>query len=179
MRRALSIVAVVLVVAAALLGVQLLLSSRDDPGLSSAPASKAGPGTLLPDHGRRHTARPERPPERGGGPPASGPHRPKAVRADGARLDDDQVLHALEAGNVVLLYDGPRPPRELVAVQRDVAGAPFSPALARSGEAVILARRAGTRGVVALAWRHRLRAPAPGDPRVREFADHWLGAGAA
>ncbi|HEY2638102.1 MAG TPA: DUF3105 domain-containing protein, partial [Solirubrobacteraceae bacterium] len=90
---------------------------------------------------------------------------------------DDQLLTALAAGDVVLLYGSAQPPQGLRQVQSDVAG-PFSPALAREGQAVVLARRAGTGGVVALAWRRRLTAAAPTDPRLNNFADYWLGAGA-
>ncbi|HEY2636590.1 MAG TPA: hypothetical protein VGI54_04315, partial [Solirubrobacteraceae bacterium] len=68
-------------------------------------------------------------------------------------------------------------PPGLRQIQSDVGG-PFSPALAREGQAVILARRAGTRGTVALAWRHRLTAASPTDPKINQFADYWLGAGA-
>jgi hypothetical protein len=42
---------------------------------------------------------------------------------------------------------------------------------------VILAPRPGTRGVVAAAWRHLLRASSPTDPALRQFVDAWLGVG--
>jgi hypothetical protein len=42
---------------------------------------------------------------------------------------------------------------------------------------VLLSRRAGFKGVVALAWRRMLQVPDPGDPRLRTFTDHWLGKG--
>ena len=55
----------------------------------------------------------------------------------------------------------------------------FTPALAASGQAVILASRPGIRGVIALAWTHMLRAASPTDPALRAFAQFWLGRGAA
>jgi Protein of unknown function (DUF3105) len=172
-RKVLAVLGIAVVVIVGLLALQVLLTERDAPGVDTETAR--GPGTLLPDHGDRHTATPKRAPEQGGPPPASGPHAPVAVRADGQALGDDAVLHALEKGNVVLLYDAPRVPGVLRAVQRRVTGASTSPELVTSGQAVVLARRPGTKGVVALAWRHRLRAPSDRDPRVEEFASYWLG----
>jgi hypothetical protein len=99
------------------------------------------------------------------------------VTRDGAELSDDQILHALEAGNVVLVYGTRVPPRALRALAVDVAG-PFAPALVRAGQAVVLARRPGTRGVLALAWTRLLRTPSPDDPQLRAFAEAWLGRGA-
>ena len=43
---------------------------------------------------------------------------------------------------------------------------------------MILARRPGA-GVQALAWRRRLVASGPDDPKLRDFADAWLGQGPA
>jgi hypothetical protein len=87
-------------------------------------------------------------------------------------LSDDQLLEALHLGNVVIAYDGEAP----VAVQRDVSDA-FDPELAAAGQAVILAQRPGVGGVVALAWRRRLEATGPDDPRLREFAEAYLAQG--
>ncbi len=55
---------------------------------------------------------------------------------------------------------------------------PFTPALAATGDAVILAPRPGTAGVVALAWAHLLRVQQPSDPALRQFIGFWLGRGA-
>jgi hypothetical protein len=44
---------------------------------------------------------------------------------------------------------------------------------------VILSRDPAVEQVTALAWRHRLRAAPADDPRLREFADFWLGRGSA
>ncbi len=86
------------------------------------------------------------------------------------------MLEALHLGNVVIFYDGDAPGDALEAVQRDVAGE-FDPELAAAGQAVILAPRPGIGAVTALAWRHRLVASGEDDPRLREFAEAWLGQG--
>lgn len=99
---------------------------------------------------------------------------PAPIRRDATALSDDQLLHALELGDVVLVYGTSTPPRALRALQERVSG-PFDPVLAANGAAVILARRAGTEGVVALAWRRILRAPSASDPALEDFADYWLG----
>jgi hypothetical protein len=101
---------------------------------------------------------------------------PATIRRDGVELSEDQLLHALELGDVVLSYGTSAPPPQLRALQEQVSG-PFDPVLAANGAAVILARRAGTDGVVALAWRRRLQAPSPTDPTLKEFANYWLGRG--
>ncbi len=54
---------------------------------------------------------------------------------------------------------------------------PFDPGLAAAGQAVILARRPGVPGVVALAWRRKLEASGPDDPQLHEFAEAYLGPG--
>ena len=101
---------------------------------------------------------------------------PAAIRRDGVQLSDDQLLHALELGDVVLVYGTPAPPPPLRALQAQVSG-PFDPVLAANGAAVILARRPGTDGVIALAWRRRLQAPSPTAPTLEDFANYWLGRG--
>ncbi|MGN6190411.1 MAG: DUF3105 domain-containing protein [Conexibacter sp.] len=105
---------------------------------------------------------------------ASGP--PAPIRRDGVQLTDDQLLHALEQGDVVLLYGTSAPPPQLRALQERVSG-PFDPVLAANGAAVVLARRSGTGGVTALAWRRVLRAASASDPQLERFADYWLGRG--
>ena len=62
-------------------------------------------------------------------------------------------------------------------MQEEVSG-PFDPELAAAGQAVILAERPGLEGVQALAWRRRLVASGPDDPKLQEFAEAWLGQGA-
>ena len=110
-------------------------------------------------------------------PPTSGPHVPATVRRDGLVLSDDQLLSALAAGNVVILYPGPTPPAALPGVATSLAGR-FTPALAASGNAVILGRRDGTKGLLALAWTHLLSIGTARDPLLRQFVDQWLGRGA-
>jgi Protein of unknown function (DUF3105) len=151
-----------------------LLAGHDAPGVAG---SDAAPGTAFRDQGNLHLRPGEMRPVYDSDPPTSGPHLPITVTTDGAALTDDQLLQALAAGDVVYMYGTRTPPAGLASVARAVAP-PFSPALAASGQAVILARRPGTPGVVALAWTHMLRVSGPGDPALRSFAQYWLGRGA-
>ncbi len=170
-------VAVVTVLVAVAGAVALLyyFTSRDPAQVSSS--QPRGPGQAFPDQGARHLRPGQRSPVRyDSRPPTSGPHVPVPVRADRQRLSDDQLLHALEQGNVVLLYGSPSPPPGLERLADDAAG-PFDPALVRGGQAVILGRRPGVRGVVAVAWRHLERAPSADAPALRQFVDFWLGRG--
>jgi hypothetical protein len=173
-RRALVALAVGVVAAAACVALISLLASRD----SSQVGGAAGPGVLEPDRGSRRLGAdapktPASPPDQ---PPTSGPHRDQAVMRDGAELSDDELLSALQRGNVVIAYDSEKAPDALVALQDEVSGA-FDAKLAAAGQAVILGRRPGVGGVVALAWRRRLNAAGPADPKLREFAEAWLGQG--
>jgi hypothetical protein len=169
-RQALIALAVAGCAGAACLVLIFILASRDSSDVSSG---AAGPGVQQPDHGRRHTAAaaPASPPA---DPPTSGPHRVTAVTRDRVALSDDQLLSALELGNVVIAYDTPRPSAALVALQRDAAG-PFSADLAAAGQAVILDHRPGAGGTLALAWRRLLRSSDLA--QLRDFADTWLGQG--
>jgi hypothetical protein len=151
-----------------------LLAGRDNPGVS---AGQGGPGTPYRDQGDVHLRPGELRPVYDSDPPTSGPHVPVAVHRDRADLSDDQLLQALETGNVVLMYGTPRPPPGLSQVA-DAVGARFTAALAASGQAVILARRPGTTGVIALAWTRMLRVASAQDPALRGFAQFWLGRGA-
>jgi hypothetical protein len=168
------IVAVVIVAAAGCVGLISLLASRD----SSQVAGTTGPGTLEADRGADVVGAdsPDTPVSAPADPPTSGPHKAAAVTKDQTALSDDQLLTALRQGNVVLAYGDDEPPAELVALQNDVSGA-FDPSLAAAGQTVILDHRPGIDGVVALAWRRKLAAAAPTDPRLREFAEAWLGQG--
>jgi hypothetical protein len=172
--RLLAVVAGVLVLAGGAAGLVVAFGSRDDANVGAV----IGPGTLEPDRGARHLAAGEQARVPAGTLPTSGAHRPAAIARDGERLSDDQILHALELGDVVLLYDAARPPAPLRALQREVSG-PFDPELAAAGQAVVLARRAGAGPAAALAWRRELRASDPASPTLRDFADAWLGRGAA
>jgi hypothetical protein len=140
-----------------------LLAGRDAPGVSG---TDQGPGIAVRDQGNTHLRAGAPRPVYDSNPPTSGPHVPEAVVADRAQLTDDQLLEALAAGDVVYMY-GTR-----------AMAPPFSPALAASGQAVILARRPGMAGILALAWAHLLRVASPTDPALRTFAQFWLGRGA-
>jgi hypothetical protein len=155
MRRLLAAVLGVLFVLVVVGGVIVFLQSRDDAEVAS-PASTAGPGQAVP-----------------GRCPAS----PALVPRDERPLSRDQLLHAVALGNVVLAYDGERPPGALRELQRELTGR-YDAELGAAGLAVILARQRGTDGVLAVAWRHRLTVASPTDSRLREFAEAWLGEGA-
>jgi hypothetical protein len=154
--------------AAACLVLITILANRDSSGVTKA----SGPGTLEPDRGSAHVNGPRTPASPPDDPPTSGPHRPEAVTRDQVPLSDDQLLEALHLGNVVFAYDGS--PAALKKIQDEVSG-PFDPELAAAGQAVILARRPGVKGTIALAWRRELRSDDPA--QLREFADAWLGQG--
>jgi Protein of unknown function (DUF3105) len=176
--RLLERLAILLASLALSVGLIVLLSGffagRDQAGVSG---TVSGPGQAFADLG--HAAlRPGQPrPSYNSDPPTSGAHIPAPLPRDQVTLTDDQLLSALEAGDVVIVYGGARPPADLVRFARKAAPA-FSPTLAATGDAVILARRPGTTGVVALAWAHLLRSPSASDPAVREFVGFWLGRGA-
>jgi hypothetical protein len=163
------------VAAAGVAGLILVLNARDEAPVSSAPS---GPGQEFPDQGSRELRPGERPnTSYNSDPPTSGPHVRSLPRAQGTPLTNDQILSATAAGNVVVLYGTGAPPPALRALAAEV-GEPFEPTLVNAGQVVVLGRRPGTRGVVAVAWRRLLRAEGPDDPALREFADFWLGRGA-
>jgi hypothetical protein len=166
--RLLVVVLGVVVAAGGVLALVLFFGARDDSQLTAAPT---GPGELQPDLGAAHDR-----PAATGDTPTSGPHRPEPVTRDRRALTNDQLLHALELGDVVILYDTPQPAPALERLQEEVAG-PFDRELAAAGQAVILAPRAGAGPATALAWRRVLRASDPADPALREFAETWLGVG--
>ncbi|HYV16004.1 MAG TPA: DUF3105 domain-containing protein [Conexibacter sp.] len=150
-----------LAVAIGLAGVVLLVvffQGHDSSQVHHDSATISGPGLVLPADGGAIVA-------------------PGATRADGMRLSGAALQHSLALGNVVLLYGSARPPAALRAVARRVAGA-FSPALEASGQAVVLGRRPGVGGAIALAWRHELSVRDARDPALAQFVDFWLGRGA-
>ena len=148
MRRIVPLAIGLLIIAGGVGGLILFLQSRDEAGID---AEASGPGTMDAE--------------------LSGPHEPDLVTRDAQRLTRDQLLQALDLGNVVLTFPGTRPPSELRALQEDLSGR-FDAELAANGLAVILARGDA---LEALAWEHRLAVDDPGDPALREFAEHWLG----
>ena len=174
LRRVAGAVAAVVVAAAGAVALIAFFSGRDSAPVSSTPA---GPGQVFPDQGAARLAPGQRPPQPyNSTPPTSGPHAPVPVTRDGTVLPDDQLLTALAAGNVVLFYPMTRPPAALRTLADDEAG-PFDPPLAATGQAVILARRPGSPGVVAAAWRRLLRTASPTDPALKQFVEVWLGIG--
>jgi hypothetical protein len=137
--------------------VVLFFEGRDSSQVPNAAGSRGAPGQVVTDQQRAQA--------------------PARIGRDAVALSEDQLLHALELGDVVLVYGTSAPPPQLKALQRKVSG-PFDPVLAANGAAVVLAYRAGTNGVEALAWRRILRASGPADPALEDFADYWLGRGA-
>jgi Protein of unknown function (DUF3105) len=170
LRRALLAVVGVALGVAAVAAVFLIASGLDD----SEVAGLQGPGDLQPNRGASHSGPAE---VSGDDPPTSGTHEPRLVTRDRRPISDDQLIHALELGDVVILYDSREPPAALERLQDDVMGGPFDAEVAAAGQAVILARRAGAGSATALAWRRILRADDPADPAFREFAEYWLGRG--
>ena len=148
-------------------------ASHDQGTLSSS--TVAGHG--FRDLGNRRLREGQRRPRYDSRPPTSGAHFAVPVTRDEATLSNDQLLGALAAGNVVILYGTPQPPPGLTSLAHALAR-PFTPALVQSGQAVILARRPGTAGLIGLAWTHLIRTSSVLDPRLREFAAFWLGRGA-
>jgi Protein of unknown function (DUF3105) len=136
----------------------LFFEGRDNSQVPDSASGRQAPGQVVTD--QRHAQTPA----------------PIRSDRDGTRLSQDQLLHALELGDVVLLYGTKAPAPALRALQQQVSG-PFDPVLAANGAAVILGYRPGTSGVTALAWRRVLRAPSASDPALQQFADYWLGRG--
>ena len=175
MRRLLAFLLGTALVAGGIFALLLVFNARDDAGVGGSKAP-AGPGRLQPDLGSRHLPAGQHVPLKGlTDPPTSGAHHARLPTREG-RLSPDQILHALELGDVILFYDAPRPPAALRRVQRDVSG-PFDAEVAAAGQQVILARREGAGAATAAAWRRLLRVDDPADPRVREFAEAWIGRG--
>jgi hypothetical protein len=169
------IVLVSLVVAiAAIAALSGFFAARDQAGVSSG---TAGPGASFPDLGHAHLVPGQPHPRYNSDPPTTGAHLPDPVTRDGARLSNDQLLQALELGNVVIVYPGPNKPAGAAAFARSVA-APFSPTLGAAGQAVIFASRPRTVGLVGLAWGRMVRVSTVDAPLLKAFAQAWLGRGA-
>jgi hypothetical protein len=150
-----------------------LLAGRDTPGISG---TDSGPGIAFRDQGDMQLRPGDLAPVYDSDPPTSGAHIPVAVTRNGTMLTNDQLLQALQVGDVVLAYGTPRPPAGVAALARSLAP-PFTPALAASGGAVVLAYRPGTAGVIGLAWAHMQRVFRAADPALRTFTQFWLGRG--
>jgi hypothetical protein len=135
------------------------------------------PGVAFADLGHAHLRPGQQHPRYNSNPPTSGAHVPVPVDGDNRQLSDNQLLEALELGDVVVMYGTASPPPALKSLASSLA-APFTPALAAAGQAVVLARRPHTSGLIALAWAHLLRVGGSGDPLLRSFIGYWLGRGA-
>ena len=169
------------VVLASLLLSVLLIALLSGFFTSRDTGALAGPGAVVGQRFRDlgdAALKPGQPPPRyDSSPPTSGAHLPEQVTREQTRIDDNQLLEALARGDVVILYGTSAPPPGVTTLAAALAP-PLSPALARAGDAVILADRPGIKGLVALAWAHMLRVGTAGDPRLRHFAAYWLGRGA-
>jgi Protein of unknown function (DUF3105) len=176
--RLLERLAILLAALALSVGLIVLVSgfftSRDQAGVTGA---AAGPGQAFNDLGHAALRPGEARPAYDSNPPTSGAHLNEAVSRAGAPLNEDQLLTALQAGDVVIFYGESRPPAGLEQFAHSAAP-PFTPSLAATGDAVILARRRGTTGVLAASWAHLLHVPVASDPLLREFVAFWLGRGA-
>ncbi len=148
-------------------------AGQDQAGVSGAASNV---GQQFPDQGHAHLAPGSLHPAYDSVPPTSGAHVPVPVTADQTVLSDDQLLQSLELGDVVIMYGGRRPPPGLRRLADSTAG--FSPALSAAGQAVILARRPGTVGLIGLAWTRIVRVSDPSDPLLKQFIQVWLGHGA-
>jgi uncharacterized protein DUF3105 len=139
--------------------------------------SAIAPGQPFADLGHRHLLPGQPASAYDSVPPTSGAHHVVAITRDQSPLSDDQLLTALEAGDVVVLYPPPRPPAALRTLAAQLAPT-FSPGLAAAGQALILAPRLGVKGLVALGWAHLFRAGSATDPGLAQFITYWLGRGA-
>lgn len=146
-----------------------------DPAGLSGTASQIGES--FPNLGNAPLAPGAQRPRYSSDPPTSGPHVRVPVGRDEQRLDPDRLLTALAAGDVVVEYGGVRPPPGLTALASRLAGR-FTPSLAASGQAVVLARRPGTAGLIGLAWTRMVRVSTSSDSLLRQFIETWLGRGA-
>ena len=183
--RTLERIAIVIVSFAVAIVATLLLSgyftARDQGGVTGR---LTGPGLVYRDLGDARLEPGQRRPAYDSNPPTSGPHVPTPVLTDGAVLTDNQILSALAAGDIVLIYGGRTPPSGLAQIARSTGG-PFTPASAALGNAVILARLPRVDGIIALAWTRML--PITGivgvtpvnDAVLRQFIQAWLGQGAS
>jgi hypothetical protein len=134
-------------------------------------------GLKFRDLGHRHLAPGELRPSYDSNPPTSGAHIPQPLTSANGSLNDNQLLQALEVGDVVFAYGTPSAPPGLEQLAHSIGGR-FSPALAAAGQTVILDHRAGTRGVIALAWTRMLQVRSAADPSLKVFAQELLGRGA-
>lgn len=148
-------------------------SGRDVGPVAGGP----GIGRTVRDQGDQLLAAGELRPPYDSNPPTSGPHVPVAIEHDETELSDNQILQALAEGDVVFVYGSRRPSRQLASLAGRLAGR-FTPSLAASGYAVVLARSPGATGITALAWTRILRLRRFNSELLDEFTHDWLGRGA-
>lgn len=176
--KALERVAIVVASLALSFGLIAVLSGffagRDQAGVSG---SGIPLGQAFRDQGHAHLRPGSRHPAYDSDPPTSGAHVPVPILRDETQITDDQLLQALELGDVVVMYGTPKAPPALSIVARKLAG-PFSRSLAAAGDTIILARRPGTTGLIGLAWAHMVHVSTPTDPMLVGFINYWLGRGA-
>jgi hypothetical protein len=98
----------------------------------------------------------------------------RSAQGPGAASRDAGSL--LAAGNVELVYGRRADRAPLRALAQELG--PDTPDLRAAGAAVIVRRAPGRRGVLARAWHRTLEASSPRDPRLGDFVQTWLGAGA-
>jgi hypothetical protein len=163
------------VAAAGLIGLLIFFASRDSSTFQAA----GGPGQAFPDQGHRHLTPGALAPNFAydSNPPTSGPHVPVLPRGDVRPLNTDELLQALEVGDVALVYGDRRLEPVLRRLANNLAG-PYSGSLAAAGQAIVLDFQPGRRGVTGVAWRHLLHSARPSDPRLQAFIQFWLGRGA-
>jgi Protein of unknown function (DUF3105) len=155
----------------------VVVSGRDDAGVDTK--TGAGPGEKVKVQATDHRAAPKGY-RYSSFPPTSGPHRVVAVPGHGGRFTTDQLLTALEEGNVVLLHAPGKVPAALTKARASVVEGPSTPALIHAGQAVLIGTYPGTgTRTVALAWGRLLRVANPTDPRIPAFAEAWIGLGAS
>jgi hypothetical protein len=148
-------------------------AGHDPSGVTGA----ASVGQSFPDQGDGVLAPGQPHPRYDSTPPTSGPHVPVLLARAPQRLGVDQLLTVLAAGDVVVEYGGMRPPLGLQRLVARLVG-PLTPALAADGDAVLIARRPGTEGLLALAWTRMAQVSGPDDPLLQQFIETWLGRGA-
>jgi hypothetical protein len=172
-------VAIVLASLVLSLGLIAVLSGffagRDAAGVSGTEITI---GQQFKELGHEHLSPGQPRPAYNSDPPTSGPNVPEPILLNENVLNDDQLLEALEVGDVVVVYGTHKPPPGLQPLAHSLGGH-FTPALAAAGQAVVLARRPGTVGLIGLAWTRMLRVPTARNPLLRQFIQQFLGRGAA
>ena len=136
------------------------LTGHDNPGLSG-PSNQIG--VAYRDLGDAHLKPGAKPPRYDSDPPTSGPHVGVAITHDERTISDDQLLQALEAGNVIVMY-GTRQAAAGSAPPRRVARSSIHPRPGRGragGDPGSATRdpRPGGAGVDAFAARSQRRGP--------------------